>query len=86
MDCRLLYPWDSPGKNTGVGCHALLQGIFPIQGSNPCLLHWQVDSLLLSHKGSSAVHLKCTQFLFKDMYIILKRNIGSFMKRVHTLE
>ena len=30
---------DSPGKNTGVGCHALLQGIFPTQGSNPCLLH-----------------------------------------------
>ena len=28
---------DSPGKNTGVGCHALLQGIFPTQGSNPCL-------------------------------------------------
>ena len=42
---RLLCPWDSPGKNTGVGCHAILQGIFPTQGSNPhlfCLLHWQV--------------------------------------------
>ena len=37
--------WDSPGKNTGVGCHALLQGIFLTQGSNPGLLHWQVDSL-----------------------------------------
>ena len=31
--------WDSPGKNTGVGCHFLLQGIFPTQGSNPGLLH-----------------------------------------------
>ena len=31
---RLLYPWDFPGKNTGVGCHALLQWIFPTQGSN----------------------------------------------------
>ena len=29
---RLLCPWDSPGKNTGVRCHALLQGIFPTQG------------------------------------------------------
>jgi len=40
--------WDSPGKNTGVGSHALLQGIFPTQGSNLCLLcilHWQVGSL-----------------------------------------
>ena len=32
---RLLPPWDSPGKSTGVGCHFLLQGIFPTQGSNP---------------------------------------------------
>ena len=32
---RLLCPWDSPGKNPGVGCLALLQGIFPIQSSNP---------------------------------------------------
>ena len=32
---RLLCPWDSPGKNTGVGCHSCLQGIFPTQGSNP---------------------------------------------------
>ena len=31
---RLFSPWDSPGKNTGVGCHALLQGIFLTQGSN----------------------------------------------------
>ena len=35
---RLLCPWDSPGQNTGVGCHALLQGTFPPQGSNPSLL------------------------------------------------
>ena len=32
-------PWDSPGKNTGLGSHYLLQGIFPIKGSNPGLLH-----------------------------------------------
>ena len=43
---------DSPGKNIGVGCHALLQGIFPAQGSNPCILHRQADSLPLSHQGS----------------------------------
>ena len=36
---------DSPGKNTGVGCHAHLQGIFLTQGSNLGLLHWQADSL-----------------------------------------
>ena len=37
---RLLRPWDFPGKNTVGGCHFLLQGIFPTQGLNPCLLHW----------------------------------------------
>ena len=45
---RLLCPWDSPGKNTGVGCHALLQGIFLTQGSNLRLLgflHQQAGSL-----------------------------------------
>ena len=52
---QLLCPWDFPGKNAGVGCHFLLQGLFLTQGLNPsllCLLHWQVDSLPLSHQGS----------------------------------
>ena len=47
-------PWDSPGKNTGVGYHFLLQGISLTQGSNLrllCLLHWQVDSLPLVPPG-----------------------------------
>ena len=46
---RLLCPWDSPGKNIGVGRHSLLQGIFPTQESNP---PWQWGSLLLSHQRS----------------------------------
>ena len=48
---RLLCPWDSPGKSTGVGCYSLLQGIFPTQGWNPSLLHWQEDSLPLAPPG-----------------------------------
>ena len=43
------------GKHTGVDCHFLLQGILLIQGLNPCLLHWQVDSLSLSHQGSPVI-------------------------------
>ena len=120
---RLLHPWDSLGKNTGVGCHCLLQcmkvksesevtqscrtlrdpmdcslpgssihgifqarvlewvviafsapehrlgncgtwltcseacGISPDQGSNLCFLHWQADSLPLSHQGSPIIHI-----------------------------
>ena len=57
---RLLCPWDFPGKSTGVGCHFLLQGFFPTQGSNTsllCLLPWQEGSLPLSHS--------CTYCFFK---------------------
>ena len=43
---------DSPGKNTGVGCHALLQGIFPTQGSNLDLRHCRRILYHLSPKGS----------------------------------
>ena len=49
---RFFSPWNFLGKNTEVGFHFLLKDIFLTQGSNPlllCLLHWQVDSLPLSH-------------------------------------
>ena len=48
----LYSPWNSPGQNTGVGCHALLQGIFPTQGSNPGLPHCRRILYHLSHQGS----------------------------------
>ena len=51
---RLLCPWDSPGKNNGVGYHFLLHGIFPTQGSNPHLLY-------LSCWFSSVQSLSCVQ-------------------------
>ena len=66
---RLLCPWNSPGKNTGVGCHALFQGIFPTQGLNPCLsflLRWQVDSLPLGHLGSSRVKYQGNSTFFLE--------------------
>ena len=49
---RLLCPWNSLGKNTGVGCHALLQRTFPTQGSNPGLLHCRQILYQLSYQGS----------------------------------
>ena len=58
----------SPGKNTGVGCHALLRGIFPTQGSNPhlvYLLHRQVGSLPLApHVGRIGERFFFFVFLF----------------------
>ena len=55
MDCSLPDSsdhGDSPGKNTGVGCHARLQGIFPTQGSNPDLPHSRQSLYYLSDQGS----------------------------------
>ena len=69
---RLLCPWDSPGKNTGVGCHALLQGIFPTQGLNlrlSCLLGWQAGSLPLAQP-----ELRCTG-------LVAPRHVGSSWTR-----
>ena len=60
---RLLCPRNSPGKNTGVGCHALLQGIFPTQGLNPglvCLLCWEAGSLPLA--SSRTAHGLCHKY------------------------
>ena len=62
---RLCYPWDSPGKNTGVGCHFLLQGIFPTEGLNLAhlrLLHWWAGSLPTEPPGSHYRIINWTNF------------------------
>ena len=66
--CRILYPWNFPGKNTVTGCHFLLLEIFPTQGLNPhllCLLHWQAYSLPLHHLGSQC----WTSIIIREMQI-----------------
>ena len=64
MDCS---PPGSPvygiSQNTGVGCCFLLQGVFLTQGSNWSVLHWQADSLLMSHQGSLNPHELIILFL-----------------------
>ena len=69
VDCptRLLCPWDSSDKNTGVGCHALLQEVFLTQESNLCLLcllHWQAGSLQLRLPGKPRFIISYKIFLF----------------------
>ena len=59
---RLLHPWDFSDKNTGVGFHSPLQGIFPTQGLNvrlSCLLHWQAASLSLEPPVKPTWPRKC---------------------------
>ena len=81
---RLLCPWDSPGKNTKVGCHVLLQGIFLTQGSNLCLLHllhWQVDSLVQSHLGSPI--FSKNQLLFSFIFSIFSSLFHLFLSHLY---
>ena len=56
---RLPCPWNSPGRNTGVGCHFLLQGIFLTQEWNPGLPHCKQSLYHLSHKGSPIKQVRC---------------------------
>ena len=57
----LYSPWNSPGQNTGVGSCSLLQGVFPMQGSNPGLLHCRWILYQLSHQGSPRIVRICLQ-------------------------
>ena len=87
---RLLCPWDSPGKNTGVGCHALLQGIFPTQGSNDCLfrlLRWQADSLPLAIPGgpqneSGLSFMLCRSWLEAKVHTWAQEGVWSLTGRL----
>ena len=80
---RLFCSWNSLGKNTRVGCHFLLQGIFPAQGLNPRLLRWQVDSLPLSHQGSP---MKLSQLSYLNVTCeILLGDIPSFSVELKTI-
>ena len=63
-----LCPWDSPGKNNGVGCHALLLGIFPIQGWNPGLPRCMWILYQLSHQGSHNSLWRCITLLLLINY------------------
>ena len=77
---------DSPGKNTGIGFHALLQGIFPTQGLNPsflCFLHWQAGYLPLAPPGKPiylvlvcSIYWNISLKWVKIAWFINKRNWG----------
>ena len=72
---KLFGLWNFPGKNTRVGYHFLLQGIFPTQGSKPSVLHflhWQADSLQLRHLGSSKEDIQITNNHIKKI-VMLRR-------------
>ena len=82
---RLHCPWDFPGKNTGSGCHFLLQSIFPTQRGNPHLLHllhWQAASLRLSHLGSPLLCIYTTYSL--SIYLLMALRLLPYLVIVNS--
>ena len=71
---RFLCPWNSPGKNTGVGCHSFLQGIFQTQGLNLGLLHCRRILYHLSH-GNQSVGLSS----FREVRIRILKPLQCFL-------
>ena len=80
---RLPCPWDFPGKNTGVGCYFLLQGVFPTQGQNPGLLHCRQIPYCLSHQGSPSKRRPLQFYVTEVEYL---RNMdSSFLQKIVSL-
>ena len=80
---------DSPGKNTGVGFHALLQGVFLTEGSNLCLLHlphWQLGSLLLAPPGkpSACPTREPSQSMWEAAELTQQPDLQRPLSRKHT--
>ena len=75
----LPWPWDDfPGKNTGVGCHSLLQGIFPIQELNLGLLYCRQILYHLSHQGSPPLKLQIPKYYeLRMLHRPLKMTVGT---------
>ena len=80
---RLLFPWDSPGKNTGVGCPFLRQGIFLTQGSNPGLPHCMQTLYRLSYQRSPSKTQKSSSKFQKDVSFIDKIRKELYKKDLH---
>ena len=88
MDCNLpgsSFHGNSPGKNSGVGWHALLQGIFPTQGSNPSLPHFRWILYHLSHQGSPINTPNDTSNHVSLGNSTPRNGIGDTGENVHTL-
>ena len=86
---KLLYPWTSPGKNTGVGCHFLLQGDLHHPGIKPTSPAWQADSLPLSHLGrpqslEALIRQSANNPNEKKVNVAIETNKAAQIVRAHT--
>ena len=96
---RLFCPWDFPGKDTGVGCHFLLQGIFLPQGLNPGLLHCRrilggsVSKDFAYNAGDAGLHLWVGKICWRREWLTLQYSClensmdrGAWWATVHAVQ
>ena len=81
MDYGLLCPWNSPGRNTGAGCHFLLQGILPTHGPNLGLLHCRQNLYCLSHWGSP-----CSSRVVINWHVPCSQSTYFFLPSLHPMD
>ena len=80
---RLFCPQNSSGKNPRVGCHFLLQGIFPTQGLNPDLLHCrQILYQLTTREVHYSDNRKLMQNMSQFRLIIKTMSLGHFLGKI----
>ena len=75
---RLLCPWDFSGKNNGLGCHFLLQGIFPVQESKPHLLYWHADFFFFNNWATREA-----QYIDKYIFLYTHTHTHTHLSSVH---
>ena len=95
VSIMLFCPWNPPGKNTGMGCRALLHGIFLTQGLNLgilCRLHWQVGSLPLAPLGKEVMMVDTAQFkacpkdpCFPPLFLSVGVSVSVYLSLTHTI-
>ena len=88
MDCGLpgsSCPWNSLGKNTGMGCHFLLQGIFLMQGSNLGLLRCRQTLSIWATREVPYTHTHTHTHIYKAIYILRLFSLIDYYKILHTV-
>ena len=78
---QVLGSWTQWLRHMGLSC-SVASGIFPGQGSNPCLLHWQADSLSLSHQGISDLSFMHTCICILEWFSEYLRIISQFIIKI----
>ena len=81
----LLGPWDFPGKDTGVGCHFLLQEIFPTQGPSLCLMHWAGGFFTTELPGKPRIKIHMSKIMTRGKSKLYIKHLCEALRMTSTI-